>query len=115
VANGTVDVFNSSFAPVSTPTEFKDPAIPAGYAPFGIQNLGNKIYVTYGKQNAAKTDVVPGAGPGIVDAYSVNGVLLHHLVSNGSGSPPERAGGPGDRPRGLRSFRRRPARGEPRQ
>ena len=87
VANATVDVFGQTFAPVATPGEFKDPAIPAGYAPFGIQNLGGKIYVTYGKQNATKTDVVPGAGLGYVDVYSVNGKLLHHLVAGGSGSP----------------------------
>jgi uncharacterized protein (TIGR03118 family) len=86
VHNATVDVFSKTFAPVSTPTQFKDPMIPAGYAPFGIQNLGGKIYVAYGKQNAAKTDVVPGAGLGFVDVYSVNGKLLHHLIHGGSGS-----------------------------
>jgi uncharacterized protein (TIGR03118 family) len=104
VANGTVDVFNSSFAPVSTPAEFKDPAVPAGYAPFGIQNLGNKIYVTYGKQNAAKTNVVPGAGLGIVDVYSVDGVLLHHLVSNGPGSPLNEPWGLAIAPAGFGPF-----------
>jgi uncharacterized protein (TIGR03118 family) len=87
VANASVDVFNRHFAPVSTPSEFKDPAIPVGYAPFGIQLLAGNLYVTYGKQNAAKTDVVPGAGLGYVDVYSVNGVLLKHLVSGGASSP----------------------------
>jgi uncharacterized protein (TIGR03118 family) len=86
VANASVDIFNSKFAPVSAPGEFTDPHLPAGYAPFGIQTLGGKIYVSYGKQNAQKTDVVPGAGFGVVDVYSVNGTLLHHLVSNGPGS-----------------------------
>lgn len=87
VANGTVDVFNKNFASMSTPGEFKDPKLPKGYAPFGIQMLGGKLYVSYGKQNAAKTDVVPGAGLGVVDVYTVNGKLVHHLVSNGSASP----------------------------
>jgi uncharacterized protein (TIGR03118 family) len=87
VANGTVDVFGNDFNPLSTPTEFRDPAIPAGYAPYGIQNLGGKIYVAYGKQNKQKTDVVKGSGLGYVDVYSVNGKLLHHLISGGSGSP----------------------------
>jgi uncharacterized protein (TIGR03118 family) len=104
VANGTVDVFNSKFAPVSTPAEFKDPAVPAGYAPFGIQNLGDKIYVSYGKQNAAKTNVVPGAGLGIVDVYSVDGVLLHHLVSNGAGSPLNEPWGMAIAPAGFGPF-----------
>ena len=87
VANASVDVFNSKFNFVSTPYEFKDPAIPANYAPFGIQNLGGKIYVTYGKQNATKTDVVRGSGLGYVDVYSNTGKLLHHLVSAGPSSP----------------------------
>ena len=87
VANARVDVFNKDFAPVSTPTEFVDPAIPKGYAPFNVQALGKNIYVTYGKQNAAKTNVVPGAGLGFVDRYSPDGVLLKHLVSGGAGSP----------------------------
>jgi uncharacterized protein (TIGR03118 family) len=87
VANGTVDVFGKDFNPVSTPTEFRDPKIPAGYAPYGIQNLGGKIYVAYGKQNKQKTNVVTGSGLGYVDVYSVNGVLLHHLISGGTGSP----------------------------
>jgi uncharacterized protein (TIGR03118 family) len=87
VANATVDVFNRNFAPLKTPTEFRDPRIPSGYAPFGIQNLGGKIYVTYGKQNKSKTDVVHGTGLGFVDVYSVNGALIHHLISGGPTSP----------------------------
>jgi uncharacterized protein (TIGR03118 family) len=104
VANGTVDVFNSKFASVSTPAEFKDPQIPAGYAPFGIQNLGNKIYVTYGKQNKARNNVVPGAGLGFVDVYSVNGKLLHHLVAGGASSPLNEPWGLAIAPAGFGPF-----------
>ncbi len=104
VANATVDVFNRNFAPVATPAEFKDPKLPAGYAPFGIQNLGGKIYVSYGKQNASKTDVVPGAGLGVVDVYSVNGMLLHHLVSNGPASPLNEPWGLAIAPKGFGPF-----------
>jgi uncharacterized protein (TIGR03118 family) len=104
VANATVDVFNSKFASVSTPAEFKDPQIPAGYAPFGIQNLGNKIYVTYGKQNKAKNNVVPGAGLSFVDVYSVNGKLLHHLVAGGASSPLNEPWGLAIAPAGFGPF-----------
>lgn len=104
VSNATVDVFNHNFSPLSTPTEFKDPKIPAGYAPFGIQALGSNVYVTYGKQNATKTDVVPGAGLGIVDVYSVNGKLLHHLVSHGAGSPLNEPWGLAIAPKSFGSF-----------
>lgn len=104
VANATVDVFNKNFAPMSTPGEFKDPKLPKGYAPFGIQMLGGKVYVSYGKQNAAKTDVVPGAGLGVVDVYSVNGTLLHHLVSNGPASPLDEPWGMAIAPAGFGPF-----------
>jgi uncharacterized protein (TIGR03118 family) len=83
VANAKVDVFNRDFRLVRTPTKFRDPKIPAGYAPYGIQVLNGMIYVSYGKQNKSRTDVVPGAGFGFVDAYSVSGKLIKHLVSHG--------------------------------
>jgi uncharacterized protein (TIGR03118 family) len=89
---------------VSAPGEFTDPRLPAGYAPFGIQELGGKIYVSYGKQNKAKTNVVPGAGFGVVDVYSVNGVLLHHLVSNGPSSPLNEPWGLAIAPKGFGPF-----------
>jgi len=104
VANGTVDVFNKNFAPMSTPGEFKDPKLPKGYAPFGIHMLGGKVYVSYGKQNAAKTDVVPGAGLGVVDVYTVNGKLVHHLVSNGPASPLDEPWGLAIAPTGFGPF-----------
>jgi uncharacterized protein (TIGR03118 family) len=104
VANASVDIFNSKFAPVPAPGEFTDPHLPAGYAPFGIQALAGKIYVSYGKQNAQKTDVIPGAGLGVVDVYSVNGKLLHHLVSNGPGSQLDEPWGLAIAPGGFGPF-----------
>jgi uncharacterized protein (TIGR03118 family) len=104
VANARVDVFNKDFVPVSTPAEFVDPAIPKGYAPFNVQTLGKNIYVTYGKQNAAKTNVVPGAGLGFVDRFSPNGVLLKHLISGGAGSPLDEPWGLAIAPAGFGPF-----------
>ena len=37
--NGTVDVFNSQFQLVHLSGSFTDPTIPAGFAPFGLQNV----------------------------------------------------------------------------
>jgi uncharacterized protein (TIGR03118 family) len=104
VANATIDMFNGSFQPVSNAGKFVDPALPAGYAPFNIQNLGGKLYVTYGLQNKAKTDVKTGAGRGVVDVYNVNGKLLHHLVSNGPSSPLDAPWGLAIAPSGFGSF-----------
>ena len=81
--NGRVDVFNASFAPVTVAGGFVDATLPAGYAPFGIQQLGGKLYVSYAKQDAAAHDNVPGAGLGIVDVFDTQGNLLTHLVAAG--------------------------------
>jgi uncharacterized protein (TIGR03118 family) len=78
---GTVDVWNGSFAPITG--GFADPTIPAGYAPFGIQNIGGTIYVTYALQDAAAHDDVPGVGHGYVNAFDVAGNLLHRVASKG--------------------------------
>ena len=80
---GTVDVFNSTFHPVTMPGTFTDPALPAGYAPFGIQNIGGTIYVTYALQDADKHDDVPGVGHGFVDAFDVGGNLIRRVASRG--------------------------------
>ncbi len=91
--NNKVDVFDAHFTkqPSSaTSFNFKDPGLPAGYAPFGIQALKNgaggavQIYVTYAKQLAPDNhDNANGAGLGRIDIYDPNGVLLKTLVSSG--------------------------------
>ncbi len=81
--NGKVDVFDGKMNLVSLPGAFADSKIPAGFAPFDIQNLGGSLYVTYAKQNAAHHDDVAGAGNGYVDVYDLNGLLLQRLVSGG--------------------------------
>jgi uncharacterized protein (TIGR03118 family) len=62
---------------------FTDPNLPAGYAPFNIQNIGGKLYVTYAVQDAAKHDDVSGLGHGIVDVFDLQGNFLQRLISNG--------------------------------
>lgn len=78
---GTVDVFDRTFAPIVNPNAFVDPTLPAGYAPFGIQAIGNVIYVTYALQDAAKHDDVSGPGHGFVNAFDTAGTLLMRVAS----------------------------------
>jgi uncharacterized protein (TIGR03118 family) len=80
---GTVDVFDSSFKPVHRPGAFTDRQVPAGFAPFGIQSIGDRVYVTYALQNAAKHDDVKGPGNGFVDVFSKEGKLLERLIRHG--------------------------------
>jgi uncharacterized protein (TIGR03118 family) len=86
---GTVDVFDGSFKPLMlSPNQFTDPNLPAGYAPFGIQELNGKLFVSYAKQDSAKHDDEAGPGHGFVDVYSNDGVLLHRLISRGDLNSP---------------------------
>ncbi len=81
--SGNIDVFNANYGPTSVSGSFTDPNLPAGYAPFDIQNIDGKLYVTYAVQDAAKHDDVAGPGNGLVDVFDLNGNLLQRLVSNG--------------------------------
>ena len=80
---GTIDVFDTNYAKATLPGSFSDPQVPAGFAPFNIQNLGGKLYVTYAKQDATKTIDVAGVGNGYVAIFDTNGNLLQHLISGG--------------------------------
>jgi uncharacterized protein (TIGR03118 family) len=87
--NGKVDVFDSSFKPVTLPgTPFRDPTIPAGYAPFGLQAINGDIYVSYAKQSADKVDDVHGRGLGFVSVFDPDGKFLRRLASNGALNAP---------------------------
>jgi uncharacterized protein (TIGR03118 family) len=85
---GTIDVFDQGFHAAQLSGSFSDPAIPAGFAPFNIQSLGGRLYVTYAKQNAVWHDDVPGPGNGYVDVFDTNGNLLSRLVSGGALNSP---------------------------
>ncbi|MBV9300478.1 MAG: TIGR03118 family protein [Acidobacteriaceae bacterium] len=77
---GKVEVYNSSFKPVTlSKNAFIDATIPQDFAPFNIQGIGPNLYVTYAKQNSTKTFPVDGAGLGFVDVYSPQGTLLQRL------------------------------------
>jgi uncharacterized protein (TIGR03118 family) len=86
--DGTVDVFNSTFHLVHLEGNFQDRHLPAGYAPFGIQELDGHIYVTYALQNAAKHDDVSGPGHGFIDIYTNEGFLIKRLASRGTLNSP---------------------------
>jgi len=77
---GTIEVFDSNFNLVKS---FIDPTVPAGFAPFGIHNIGGRLYVTFAKQKPDKHDDLAGAGNGFVDVFSPNGDQLQRLVSEG--------------------------------
>ena len=79
---GKVDVFGGTFSPVTTAGGFTDPTLPAGYAPFGIQQIGGKVYVAYAQPDPVTHEKV-GAGLGLVDVFDLQGNLTQHLVGTG--------------------------------
>jgi uncharacterized protein (TIGR03118 family) len=80
---GTVDVFDSSFTPIHDPGAFVDHRLPHGYAPFNVQELNGRLYVTYAQQSDDRHDDVAGAGHGFVDVFDPSGKLLKRLVRTG--------------------------------
>ncbi|HUO17038.1 MAG TPA: TIGR03118 family protein [Verrucomicrobiae bacterium] len=61
-ANGLVDVFDAKFNPVHS---FTDPALPSGFAPFGIRDINGIVYVTYAS--------VSGGSGGFVEQFREDG------------------------------------------
>lgn len=86
--NNKIDVFDSSFQPATLSGAFKDPTIPKGFAPFGIQNLNGNIYVTYAKQDEDAEDDVAGVGLGFVNIFDANGNLIRRVASAGALNAP---------------------------
>jgi uncharacterized protein (TIGR03118 family) len=86
--NGVVDIFDASFHAVTIPGAFTDPTLPAGFAPFGIQNIGGTIYVTYALQDEDKEDDVAGPGNGFVDAFTTSGAFIGRVASMGELNSP---------------------------
>jgi uncharacterized protein (TIGR03118 family) len=95
--NGKIDILNSNFAKVTTipggPSQpFTDPTLPQGYAPYNIQILNGKLFVTYAKVDATGK-ASAGAGQGFVNVFNLDGSPglpngLTRLVSHGSLNAP---------------------------
>ena len=97
--NGHIDVFDKTFHAVDMP--FVDPGLPAGYSPFGIQNIGGHLFVTYAKQSGGN-DEVAGQSLGFVDEFETDGTFITRVA--------QRPVGARDGAEQLRPLQRRPAR-----
>jgi uncharacterized protein (TIGR03118 family) len=81
--NRHVDVFDASFHLVTVPGGFVDPNLPARYSPFGIQAIGDRIYVAYAKLDINGEDELHGAGLGMLNVFDTDGKLIRRLVDPG--------------------------------
>jgi len=68
-ANNKVDIFDGNF---NLTGSFTDPAIPAGFAPFGIQDIGGQVYVSFASTS--------GASGGYIDIFTETGTLVKHFT-----------------------------------
>jgi uncharacterized protein (TIGR03118 family) len=76
-----IDVFDSTFAPVSSDGLFSDPTLPAGYAPFNVAEIGGQIFVTYALKGGE--DDIAGPAHGFVDVYTTSGAFVKRFASHG--------------------------------
>jgi uncharacterized protein (TIGR03118 family) len=68
-ANNKVDIYDGSFNFVKS---FTDSAIPTGFAPFGIQDIGGKVYVSYASTS--------GGSGGYIDIFKEDGTFVKHFA-----------------------------------
>jgi uncharacterized protein (TIGR03118 family) len=87
-ANGRVDVFDGGWNPVNVAGAFVDAQLPTGFAPFGIQTIGDRVFVTYAKQQAGSDDEAHGQGLGVVDVFDLDGTLLGRVAQHGQLNAP---------------------------
>jgi uncharacterized protein (TIGR03118 family) len=83
-----IDVFDQGFAPTTVPGGFVDPNLPAGFAPFNVQEIAGRLVVAYAQQDADAEDEIAGPGLGYVDVFDTSGNLLRRLVSQGALNAP---------------------------
>ena len=78
---GSVDVFDSSFAPLSLGADaFVNPALPAGLVPFNVQEIGGNIYVAYAPSGRANQTSAP-LGAGAVAIFDEDGNFITQLIA----------------------------------
>src|ERR1017187_3623292 len=70
IANAKVDVYDRNFNLV---TSFTDTTLPPGFTPFGIQDIGGSLYVSFVSTT--------GATGGYIDIFQEDGTFVRHLAS----------------------------------
>lgn len=86
-ATGNIDVLKGDTLAPNLTGNFTDPGIPAGFAPFNVQRIGNTIYVTYALVGPTGDDVA-GPGNGFVSAFDLNGNFLGRVGTQGTLNSP---------------------------
>jgi uncharacterized protein (TIGR03118 family) len=74
--NDRVDVFDDHWRPVRT-AGFRDASIPEWYQPFGIEAIGDRVFVSYAEPAPVNGNDQPTGG--YVDEFTLDGKLVSHV------------------------------------
>ncbi len=93
--SGQVEIYDNTFHLASFPVgAFNDQTLPSppagspGYAPFGIQIISGKVFVTYAPQTPDKQDPMTIASTGFVDVFDPNtGAMLQRIMDSHMNAP----------------------------
>ena len=72
INHARVDMFDGTYAYIGS---FTDPDLPSGFAPFGLQDIGGLLYVSFAPVN--------GAATGFVDTFKEDGSFVRRLIEGG--------------------------------
>jgi uncharacterized protein (TIGR03118 family) len=78
--SGHVEIFDGGWNMLSMPGAFEDPTLPENYVPFGIQNVGGNIVVTFAHRLPGAEDEDHGAGLGFVTIFNTSGQVIGRLA-----------------------------------
>lgn len=88
-AQNRVDVFDSTFTRTKQPWwSFRDLHLPKGYAPFNVQTLGTRVFVTYAKVDPKTGRSVNTRGAGYVSEFTTDGHFVDRIASRGTLNAP---------------------------
>ncbi len=80
---GEIDVVKGDAGAPDLAGNFTDPTLPDGYAPFNVQTIGDRVYITYALQNEEGDEEVPGVGFGFVSVFDTQGNFISRVGSDG--------------------------------
>lgn len=84
---GAVDVYDTSFQPVVSPSAFVDPGLPPGYAAFNVApitvNGTTRIFVTYAVQDVDRRFRLFAQSHGIVNTFQLDGSGAQRFAQHG--------------------------------